>query len=346
MTKDVDLLIIGGGPAGLCAAISGASEGLKVTLLDNGLSLGGQAKESNAIENYPGFPGGVTGEKLMGCFVRQAQDFHSDFVAPTQAVKLIRDSIKINNTTNTNIETLITMTDDYTEFSSKSVLISIGLQYRRLNANGISPLMGRGVYYGAPNAIIADQTPRKIAIIGGANSAGQAAVKLAQNKKNKITMYIRHTIKDLMSTYLIERIEKANNITVCEHCEISEVYGSSSLEMITVDQKDKDNPDITVSSQEEMDCMFIFIGAMPRTLWLDGTLKLSSDRYIPTGYDASIRETVGASPAGVPLLQYETSLKGVFAAGDVRSGSTKRVSVAAGEGASALQNIHKYLSNI
>jgi len=339
--KDTDLLIIGGGPAGLCAAISGASEGLGVVLLDNGQSLGGQARESNAIENYPGFPGGVTGDTLMGCFVKQARDFDSDFVAPTQAVKLYRDG-----------SNLIAVTDDYTEYVSKSVIITIGLQYRRLNVYGIAPLMGRGVFYGAPNFIINDHTPKKISIIGGANSAGQAAVKLAQNPANEVTMVIRSTLDSLMSKYLSDRIKATSNINICEHCEVTEVSGDGKLEKVTFVTGNKEH--VT----EDMDCMCIFIGASPRTLWLEETLNLSSNKYILTGFDllqdqmfCSANGIAKESPidgSGTPIipLPYETSLSGVFAAGDVRSGSTKRVAVAAGEGAGALQNVHKYLSGL
>ncbi len=337
MNTETDLLIIGGGPAGLCAAISGASEGLRVTLLDNGHFLGGQAKESNAIENYPGFPGGVTGDKLMGCFVKQANDFHSSFITPTQAVKLVRDGTK-----------LITSTDDYNEYASKAVLISIGLQYRRLDAKGIGPLMGRGVYYGAPTQLVNDPTPKNIAIIGGANSAGQAALKLASNPKNNVTIFIRKTLDLGMSQYLVDRIRKAKNIVVCEHCEVTEVYGISQLEMIKV--KHSLENDLVEIQDHEMDCMFIFIGAMPRTLWLENTVKLDSQRYISTGYEAAGTGTsipALSSPAQPRLpLPMETSLAGVFAAGDVRSGSSKRVAVAAGEGATALQNVHKYLGEL
>lgn len=334
MTKDIDLLVIGGGPAGLCSALTASSEGINTVLLDNGQSLGGQARESNAIENYPGFPGGVTGDELMGCFVRQARDFKSDFISPTQAVKLMRDD-KSNR--------IITYTDDYAEYASKSAIISIGLQYRRLTVSGISTLMGRGIYYGAPNFIIADSTPRKIAIIGGANSAGQAAVKLAQNKDNEIMLVIRSTIDKLMSKYLIDRIQNASNIIVCEHCEVNSVHGSTRLENVNIKVADG-----TVKSFD-MDCMFIFIGAIPRTLWLNDCIRLSKDKYILTGYDLikdNLEKGLGASVAGNIPLPQETSLSGVFAAGDVRSASAKRVSVAAGEGATAVQNVHKFLGEM
>lgn len=323
-----DLLIIGGGPAGLCAAISGASEGLNIKLLDNGQSLGGQARESSAIENYPGFPGGVTGDKLMGCFVKQAQDFETSFICPSNVATISR-----NNKTG-----LITvMTDDYREFESRSVLISIGLQYRILDAAGIGPLMGRGVYYGAPTHMLVHPVARKIAVVGGANSAGQAVVKLATvNPKNQIKLLIRGTIEEKMSTYLITRIRALKNVEICEHCSVTEVFGRSELESVTIKSA------TGLLTDHEMDAMFIFIGAMPRTLWLRNTIELDKDKYILTGSDLS-QETINSSPS--PILQFETSMTGVFAAGDVRSGSTKRVAVASGEGANALQQIHKYLAN-
>lgn len=311
-----DLIIIGGGPAGLCAAITGASEGLIIKLLDNGNSLGGQARESSAIENYPGFPGGVTGDKLMGCFVKQAQDFETGFICPSNVARITRDEA-------TNRITVLT--DDYREYVSKAVLISIGLQYRVLQADGIGPLMGRGVYYGAPNHMLTHDKPRRVAIVGGANSAGQAVVKLANtNKANTIKILIRKTIETQMSQYLVDRIRKLSNVEICEHCEVISVFGKNELEALTVNENG-------TTKDYEMDAMFIFIGAQPRTLWLERSIQLDKDRYIMTGNDVK------------SSLPFETSMQGAFAAGDVRSGSTKRVTVAAGEGASALQQIHKYL---
>lgn len=322
---DNDLIIVGGGPAGLCAAISGASEGLRISLLDNGASLGGQARESSAIENYPGFPGGVTGDKLMGCFVRQAQDFETGFICPSTVAMINRDE-KANR--------LIVTTDDYRELVTKSVMISIGLQYRFLNADNIGPLMGRGVYYGAPTSLLISDKPRKIAVVGGANSAGQAVEKLASvHKNNEIKLLIRGTIEEKMSTYLITRIRNLANVEICEHCSVTSVFGKTQLESITVKENDGNTHDY------EMDAMFIFIGAMPRTLWLKDTLQLDKERYIMT-------DMVSMGQNSISNLPFETSLTGVFAAGDVRSGSTKRVAVAAGEGAAALQQIHRYLANI
>lgn len=338
MTRmDVDLLIIGGGPAGLCAAISGASEGLKTVLLDNGNSMGGQAKESSAIENYPGFPGGVTGEKLMGCFVHQAADFNTAFVAPTNAVKLTRDG---------SANRLTVTTDDYSEFVAKAVIISTGLHYRRLDATGISQLMGRGVYYGAPGFILNAQATetKHMAIIGGANSAGQAAVKLASNPNNKVTMFIREKIEDKMSQYLVDRIKGSGNIEVCEGCSIMDVVGTDWLNSINVKHTNGD------TSAHKMDYMFIFIGAMPRTFWLESTIQLDENKFILTGSDLVFDgHKEGNRPTfidGMEPLAMETSLPGVFAAGDVRFGSTKRVAVAAGEGATALQMVHRYMAKM
>lgn len=329
---DNDLIIVGGGPAGLCAAISGASEGLRIALLDNGASLGGQARESSAIENYPGFPGGVTGDKLMGCFVRQAQDFETGFICPSTVAMINRDE-KSNR--------LIVTTDDYREMNTKAVLISIGLQYRFLNADGIGPLMGRGVYYGAPSSLMISETPRKIVVVGGANSAGQAVVKLASSHpNNKIKLLIRGMIEEKMSTYLITRIRNLSNVEICENCSVTAVYGKTQLESITVKEADNTLHDY------EMDAVFIFIGAMPRTLWLKDTLTLDKDRYIMTDGGLIDYNNSNELGSGKFILPFETSLTGVFAAGDVRSGSTKRVAVAAGEGAAALQQIHRYLANV
>jgi len=324
--KTTDLIIVGGGPAGLCAAISGASEGLNIQLLDNGISLGGQARESSAIENYPGFPGGVTGDSLMGCFVRQALDFNTGFICPSNVARIDKEID----------DNLIRITtDDYREFTAKAVLISIGLQYRFLNAGGVGPLMGRGVYYGAPSSLLHSDVPRKIAVIGGANSAGQAVVKLAStHPNNQIKLVIRKTIELQMSQYLVDRIKKLSNVEICEHCEITEISGEGALETITINENGN-------SKTHDMDAMFIFIGAMPRTLWINNEIKLDKDKYILTDNDL-----LKADPSiNRPVLAFETSMEGVFAAGDVRSGSTKRVAVAAGEGASALQQIHRYLAN-
>lgn len=310
-----DLLIVGGGPAGLAAAINAASEGLSVRLLDNGDLLGGQAKESSAIENYPGFPDGITGPALMHNLVRQAVKFDCQFVCPTIAQRIERHGNELQVTT-----------DDYQEFSAKAVLLTLGLQYRRLPAIGISSLLGRGVSYGMPTGRIPNNKPCTVAIVGGANSAGQAVLRLAQNKKAKIKLIIRKTIETQMSKYLITRIRAMENVEVIEGAEVVAVGShQGKLTDLVLEYADKS------VTQVLLQYMFIFIGANPKTLWLKGTIDLDKHNYILTGGDKP---------------PYETSMRGVFAAGDVRSGSVKRISAASGEGSSVLNYIHKYLGEL
>lgn len=317
-TCSSDLLIIGGGPAGLAAAINGASEGLNIRLLDGGAMLGGQAKESAAIENYPGFPDGITGEALMGNMARQARKFATSIVAPTMAQDIVK-----------NADGTISVTcDDYTEFTTKAVLLSMGLNYRRLQADGIGHFVGRGVYYGVPNF---KPKARAVAVVGGANSAGQAALGLAANARLEVKLLSRSPLEQGMSTYLIERIRSTPNIEVVEMCNVTVCGGDTCLRRITT----------THNGQErdfDVEGLYIFIGALPRTLWLRGKITLDEFNFVQTGGPAEFMSNTRA-----PMF-YETSMAGVFAAGDVRSGSTKRIATASGEGAGALQMIHNYLA--
>lgn len=312
---DADLLIIGGGPAGLSAAINGASEGLVVRLLDNGLSLGGQAKQSSAIENYPGFADGISGEKLMTACVLQANKFATKFHCPVTVRYIHKDG-----------SFFVVTDDDRTEYAAKSVILSNGLTYRRLQADNLDRLLGKGCFYGVPNKQ-SYHRECKIAIVGGANSAGQAAVNLSQNARVKIKMIIRKTIRSQMSRYLIERIETRDNIEVIENAEITAVEGKTYLSAVHYVK----NGEHQVA---KMDYMYIFIGAVPKTSWLDGTVELDPKGYVKTWRDVS-RERA---------LPHETSVAGLFAAGDVRVSQTKRIATAIGEGAYALQMVHGYLS--
>lgn len=313
-----DLLIIGGGPAGLSAAINGASEGLHVQLMDNGAMLGGQARESSAIENYPGFPDGITGDGLMGRLVRQAHKFETGMLCPSQAVALevLPD------------RTLRVTTDDYTETVARAVLLALGLQYRRLPAANIAQFVGRGVYYGLPAGKTEHKGKGKVAlVIGGANSAGQAAMHLAQeNPQLTVKLVVRRELTDAMSQYLIDRIKAAGNIEVCEGCEVMEVFGDTCMRGVQV------RTAAGASEHWPAHGMYVFIGAMPKTLWLRSTgVKLDDHKFVI------------APLSGTPR-PYMTDVPGVFAAGDVRSGSTKRIATAIGEGAAALQQIHGWLA--
>lgn len=307
-----DLLIIGGGPAGLSAAINGASEGLNVRLLDAGHQLGGQAKESSSIENYPGFPDSITGDDLMGRMARQARKFATSVIAPVSAVGLIKHDDG----------SITVQTDDFLEYTSRSVLLSMGLSYRRLPADNIGHFIGRGVYYGVPTWVIG-KNMRTVAVVGGANSAGQAALGLAKSGRLDVKLLVRSSLDKGMSTYLIDRIREQTNIEVIETCDVQACGGTTCLQHIT----------ITHNGAErglDVDAMYIFIGASPRTHWLRGSVILDENNFIMTDH-----------PEG---FMYETSMPGCFAAGDVRSGSTKRIATSIGEGAGALQMIHKYLA--
>lgn len=310
MTDTSDLLIIGSGPAGLSAAINAASEGLRVVLMDNGSLLGGQARESSAIENYPGFPDGITGLDLTQMFVQQALKFKTSVVCPTSAQKLSKDSAGVFTVT----------TDDYQDYRTKSVLLAMGLSYRRLDAKNIGPLIGRGVWYGCPSHTIVSDKPRKVAVVGGANSAGQAVVRLAKSSNVSVDVIIRKKLADQMSSYLIDRIKRLPNVRVCEGCKVTAVEGKSVLERLWI------RDDVRHENRyETYDAMYIFIGATPRTVWLRGTVDLDQHYFVQDN-------------------AYQTSMAGVFVAGDVRSSSVKRIAAASGEGSGVVPMIHRYLS--
>lgn len=320
MAKVYDVTIVGGGPAGLAAAVNGASEGLSVVILDAAMALGGQARESSCIENYP-MPlevhNGVGGESLMLGFQAQAEKFGAELVCPAAAVHLESKDGELIVTTNT-----------FREYHSRSVILSMGLYYRTLNATGIARFMKRSVFYGLPTS--RSFANKHIAVVGGANSAGQAVVRLAKNPTTKVTLLARSPINRQMSAYLVNRIRNFPNVEVCENAEVQECHGTHKLECITVTRDG-------VKTELAIDLMAIFIGGIPHTAWLLGSVELDPKRFILTDTDL---------PTQMKRLQRETSIPGVFAAGDVCFGQTvKRVIGAASDGALAITSIHRYLGD-
>ena len=326
MTKLYDAVIIGGGPAGLCAAINGASEGLQIAVLDGASSLGGQAKESASIENYP-LPlqvhNGVTGTDLMQGFAAQAGKFGADIFCPVSAARLSVDGA-----------TKIVTSVDFTEFRAKTVILAMGLSYRRLEAEGIGGrLMNRGVFYGVPSTV-RSLTGKSVAVIGGANSAGQAALRLARTA-TKVYIVVRRKLEDTMSQYLIDRIQSQANIQILEGAAVKSVSGKTWLEAMEVYLQLSDGS--SGVGKYKVDNLFIYIGAIPYTAWLPDTVKLDAKKFILT--DSDLKD-------GPPRLPNETSFDGVFAAGDVRFGQVvKRITGAVGDGISSLQSCHRYCAN-
>lgn len=302
-----DLIIVGGGPSGLAAAINAASEGLSVCLLDRD-GLGGQAKQSAAIENYPGFPTAITGHDLMGRLIAQAWKFGVDMQSPLEAFDLASDGPNQG-----------VMTTDGEVHLARAVLISSGMTYRRLLARDAARYLGRGLFYGMP-----DHFPSgcHVAIIGGANSAGQAAVKLASRGNVHVHMLVRSSLEKGMSTYLIDRIRALPNVTVHEGVEVAAFEGNTTgLTGLTL----KSGGSIAARHA------YVFIGGIPNTAWARRALHCDDKGYVYTWHDAGVE------------VPFQTCKAGIFAAGDCRANSVKRIATAAGEGIWALQMIHRYL---
>ena len=321
-TKDevCDLIVVGAGPAGLAAAVYGASEGLDTLALD-ALATGGQAGTSSRIENYLGFPAGVSGAELTDRAVLQAEKFGAEFTIPARATSLEQraDHYAIG-------------LDDGQELRAHAVLIATGVQYRRLPVPRLEELEGTSVYYAA--TLMEAQLCRgdPIAVVGGGNSAGQAALFLTGHASHVDLIVREPVLSENMSRYLADRIERNSDIDVHLHSEVRELCGRDALEALVVeDNRTGDRERI------EARALFVFVGAAPHTRWLGDNMALDSGGYILTGPDACNGDT---SDDRVPLM-LETSLPAVFAAGDVRSGSIKRVASAVGEGSIAIRMVHE-----
>ncbi|GAA4255699.1 FAD-dependent oxidoreductase [Dactylosporangium darangshiense] len=322
-----DLVVVGGGPAGLGAAVYGASEGLRTVLLEE-RATGGQAGQSSRIENYLGFPDGVSGAQLTDRARRQAVKFGAELLTACRATRL---DIQGN--------TRILHFEDGTTIGAHAVILATGVAYRRLTAPGLADLHGRGVYYGSAATEAPSCTDQDVYIVGGANSAGQAAMFFSRYARNVHLVIRAPNLNASMSQYLIDQIAAVPTITIHPCTEVAAAHGDEHLEQLELRPIDG-GPTRTVNAS----WLFIFIGAEPRTDWLDGTVQRDPRGFVLTGPDL----LTGDSPPPGWLLQrdpyhLESSVPGVFAAGDVRADSVKRVASAVGEGAMAVSLVHRYL---
>ena len=321
-----DLIIIGAGPSGLAAAVYGASEGLDVLMLEAS-SPGGQAGSSSSIENYLGFPTGISGQELAGRAYTQAEKFGAHMLV-AKASRLVCDG-----------RPYVIELENGTRISTRTVMIATGVQYRKLPLENLSRFEGAGVYYGATFVEAQLCGGEEVVVVGGGNSAGQAAVFLAQSAK-RVHMLVRSSgLTASMSRYLIRRIENTPTIILRPRTEIVTLEGGAHLE--SVHWRNNQSGE---TEKHEISHVFIMTGAEPNTQWLNGCIILDDKGFIKTGSDL-LPDNLSAS--GWPLMRQpyllETSLPGVFAVGDVRSGSVKRVASAVGEGSIAISFIHKVL---
>jgi thioredoxin reductase (NADPH) len=329
-TQFYDFAIVGGGPGGLAAAVYGASEGLKTVMIDRE-APGGQAGLSSRIENYLGFPAGLSGGDLARRAVMQAQRFGVEILAPQEAIGLRAEG-----------PYRILKLADGSEISCHAVLIATGVQWRRLDVPGMNQMQGAGVYYGGGSQEAISCKGETVYVVGGANSAGQAAINFALYAE-KVVMLVRgDSLAATMSRYLIDQIEKTPNIQVWAHAEVIGVHGETHLEEISVQCSDTNTVERVPAS-----AMFIYIGASPRTDWLEGTVARDERGFVLAGPDL-LKD--GKLPADWNLdrdpFLLESSLPGAFVVGDVRHGSIKRVASAVGEGAIAVQFIHRYMAKV
>ena len=325
-----DLIIVGGGPAGLAAAVYGASEGLRTAIVERH-SAGGQAGMSSRIENYLGFPSGLSGEELARRATTQAQRFGTSFLLTHEVTRLSAGEGSVG-----------ACLADGSEIRAHSMIVATGVAYRRLNVPGVEPLIGRGIYHGAAMTEAASIRGEDVFIVGGANSAGQAAIFFSGYAKS-VTMLVRgESLSASMSQYLIDRIDHTANIVCRYRTEVAEAKGDGHLEQLIL-RDASTNATETVPAR----AMFVFIGAVPPTDWLSDTLLVDERGFVLTGPDIAVAAK-GTWPLERDPFLLETSVPGIFAAGDVRHGSGKRVATAVGEGAMAVMSVwqHRALSGL
>ena len=329
-TDFYDLAIVGGGPAGLAAAVYGASEGLHTVIVERE-APGGQAGMSSRIENYLGFPIGLSGGDLARRAVVQAQRFGVEILAPQEALGIRTEG-----------SYRIIKLADASEISCHALMIATGVQWRRLEAPGIDGLQGAGVYYGGGATEALSCKDEIVYVVGGANSAGQAAMNFAKFAERVIILVRGDSLSSTMSQYLIDQVKETPKIQLWTHASVAEVHGETHLEEISVLCSDTGKIERVPAS-----AMFIFIGALPRTDWLASVVERDERGFLLTGPDL-LRD--GQRPKGWQLdrdpFLLETNVPGIFAVGDVRHGSIKRVASGVGEGSVAVQFIHQYLSKV
>ena len=324
-----DLCIIGGGPAGLAAAVYGASEGLSTVIVER-QAPGGQAGQSAAIENYLGFPKGLTGSDLTQRAVAQVTRFGAEMVLARDVVGLEeRGPVKA------------ILLEGGGEIEARAVTVTTGVSYRRLEADGIDKLTGCGVYYGATASEASQCEGDDVYVVGAANSAGQAVLNLAKYAK-KVTVLVRGgRLEDSMSQYLVDRITAAQNVDVRLRTEVVAASGDEHLQAITVCNRDS-----RVTEEFDTSWLFVFIGAQPRTTWLGDAVMHDRLGFLVTGPEILIGNAAAWPLTTRDPFPLETSVPGVFAAGDVRLDSMKRVASAVGEGAMAVSMVHRYLGTV
>jgi thioredoxin reductase (NADPH) len=318
-----DLVVVGSGPAGLAAAVYGASEGLRTVSLD-AVAIGGQAGTSSRIENYAGFPNGISGGDLTGRAAVQAMRLGARLNAPCEVAGL-----KVQGGFH------VVVLRDGSEIPTRAVIVASGARYRRLGADDLERFEGAGVYYAATDLEARVCDGSWVVVVGGGNSAGQAALYLAQSRCRVTIAIRRRDLTQTMSRYLIERIEADPSIELISGVEVERLVGEDHLEQITLKR-------IATGDEQTVPCsgLFCFIGAEPATAWLGDSVALDSDGFVLT--DRQLPEELDGRRSDV--LPFETSLAGVFAAGDVRYGSLKRVAAAVGEGSSAVRSVHERLA--
>jgi len=321
-----DLCIVGAGPAGLAAAVYAASEGLRTVVVERE-APGGQAGQSAAIENYLGFPRGLSGSDLAQRALAQVQRFGAEMLVAREVVGLeTRGPVRA------------VLLEGGAEIEARAIVVSSGVSYRRLEAPGVEELAGRGIYYGASASDAVQVDGEDVYVVGAANSAGQAVLNFAAHARRVVMLVRAASLDDSMSRYLVERIEAAPNVEVRCRTEVASAAGRDHLECLTLRDRDTDDHETVTTGW-----LFVFIGASPRTTWLGDEVVRNEQGFVVTGPELLAgdgqRWALPRPPFGL-----ESSLPGVFAAGDVRQDSMKRVASAVGEGAMAVHLVHRYLA--